>query len=207
MSEEEPNVESTETEQVTDDQKESTTEKVIDLEESVSPTTEVQQVPDIKAKTVKELTDEERQIIINNAKAGIETPNFEVKFFKNGNARIVKKKAKPLSVAQKALQNQPVAQLPETKVCLSNDQLLMEHIIELNTKFDKLYSKHKKLKKKYYDLRDDIYVDDNEVCETEQREDVQVDNEKPVNNDQQNVYTPPPRIQSSNWRSRVQFLY
>jgi len=206
MSEEEQTVESTE--QVTNDQKESTTEKVIDLDDNVSQPVD-QQLPEIKAKTVKELTDEERQIIINNAKAGIDTPNFEVKFFKNGNTRIVKKKAKPLSVAQKALQNQPVTQMPEAKVCLSNDQLLMEHIIELNAKFDKLYSKHKKLKKKYYNLRDDIYVDDNEAQEEEKPVTIKDngENEKITNTEQQNVYTPPPRIQSSNWRSRVQFLY
>jgi len=186
-----------------------TVEKVIDLDNSV-PKASVPDVqnPEIKAKTVKDLTDEERQIIINNAKAGIDTPNFEVRFFKNGNSRIVKKKAKPLTVTQKVLQSQPVNETKTDKVCLSNDQLLMEHIIELNSKFDKLYTKHKKLKKKYYNLRDDIYVDDNEIesptdIEPQRSEPQQ---EQPEPESPKHVYTPPPRI-GNNWRSRVQFLY
>ncbi|KAH0792052.1 hypothetical protein GPJ56_004031 [Histomonas meleagridis] len=48
----------------------------------------------ITKKAVKDLTQEEKEIIIANAKKGIENEFFDVKFFKNGNARVTAKKSK-----------------------------------------------------------------------------------------------------------------
>ncbi|KAH0786548.1 hypothetical protein GPJ56_009619 [Histomonas meleagridis] len=50
----------------------------------------------ITKKAVKDLTQEEKEIIIANAKKGIENEFFDVKFFKNGNARVTAKKSKKL---------------------------------------------------------------------------------------------------------------
>ena len=43
---------------------------------------------------------------------------------------------------------------------MSDNQLMMEHIIELNNQVNKLANKHKKLKKKYRALKHDIYEED-----------------------------------------------
>jgi len=118
----------------------------------------------VQCKPVNELTDEERQIVINNARAGIDQPYFDVRFFKNGKTRIVKKKTKQPTVSERVI-NESTA--PTKKVYYSDNQLLMEHIIDLNSKFDRLLTKHKKLKRKYYNLRDDIYVDDDNVTQTQ----------------------------------------
>ena len=48
----------------------------------------------------------------------------------------------------------------EQKVYYTNDQLLIEHIIELNSKVGRLMNKHKKLKRKYQTLCTDLYVDE-----------------------------------------------
>ena len=42
---------------------------------------------------------------------------------------------------------------------------MFEHIIELNTKIDRLTAKHKKLKKKYNTIRNDIYADEDDIVE------------------------------------------
>ena len=53
----------------------------------------------------------------------------------------------------------------EAKKYYTDNQLLFEHIIEINAKIDKLTSKHKKLKKKYNTIRNDIYADDEDIVE------------------------------------------
>ena len=118
-------------------------------------------IPD---KSVKSLTDDERAIIVANAKNGIDQPYFDVKYFSNGNYRIVKRKKVKPTVAQKVISAAANVVDPNpSKVYYTNDQLLLEHIIELNSKFDKLMNKHKKLKHKYQTLCTDLYVDDNSI--------------------------------------------
>ena len=120
----------------------------------------------VENKSIKSLTDDERAIIIANAKSGIEQPNFDVKFFSNGNFRIIKRKQVKPSVSQKVInadnENSLDKQIQDKKIYYTNDQLLIEHIIELNSKVDKLMTKHKKLKRKYQTLCTDLYVDDND---------------------------------------------
>ena len=45
------------------------------------------------------------------------------------------------------------------KIYMSDTQIMMEHIIELNNQVNKLMTKQKKLKKKYKTLKYDIYED------------------------------------------------
>ena len=52
----------------------------------------------VDKKPIKKLTNNEKDIIINNAKNGIENQYYDVLMFKNGNSRIVKKKCKTLTV-------------------------------------------------------------------------------------------------------------
>ena len=117
----------------------------------------------VDRKQIVDLTDDEKALIVANAKNGLDQPNFSVKFFKNGKYRILKKKEQAPTVSQKIISsNAESTKQPEKKVFYSDNQLLFEHIIELNSKVDRLMQKHKKLKRKYQTLQNDIYVDDDE---------------------------------------------
>ena len=117
----------------------------------------------VEKKQIVDLTDDEKALIVANAKNGLDQPNFSVKFFKNGKYRILKKKEQAPTVSQKIISsNAESTKQPEKKVFYSDNQLLFEHIIELNSKVDRLMQKHKKLKRKYQTLQNDIYVDDDE---------------------------------------------
>ena len=117
-----------------------------------------QQVFETKATRVKDLTTEERLRLVSDAKNGIDNPYFKVQFFKNGNSRIIKRK-------------QPVEQTSERIIkqrspSLTTEQLLMEHVIGLETQLATLKQKHKKLKKNYKSLYQDVYVDDEEYVQS-----------------------------------------
>ena len=187
--------------------------------------------PIIENKPINELSDIERAVIVANAKNGIDMPFFDVKFFGNGKYRIVKKKPVKPSTSQKVIKasvsNSPDIKDPDRKVYYTNDQLLMEHIIELNSKVDKLMTKHKKLKRKYQSLSADIYVEDNEEIHNEQpyddddeqhscRGDIQPDdknksqtNDEPINEQHKNILrniTSKNIRQRSSWRNQLNYL-
>ncbi len=115
---------------------------------------EVSNTP-LQRKKVKDLSDQERQKLIDDARQGRESEDFNVKFFKNGSARITHKK---VSKSQQLISATPTQGVPRT--VLTNDQLMMEHIIDLESKFTKMTMKHKKLKKRYAELESNIYYDD-----------------------------------------------
>ena len=178
-------------------------------------------IPSIKNKPINELSDIERAVIVANAKNGIDMPFFDVKFFGNGKYRIVKKKPVKPSTSQKVIKasvsNSPDIKDPDRKVYYTNDQLLMEHIIELNSKVDKLMTKHKKLKRKYQSLSADIYVEDNEEIHNEQPhdDDKQTDDKnKSHTNDEQPKNIPQSmtskyirqRSLSRSWRNQLNYL-
>ena len=177
----------------------------------------------VENKSIKSLTDDERAIIIANAKSGIEQPNFDVKFFSNGNFRIIKRKQVKPSVSQKVInaddENSLDKQIQDKKIYYTNDQLLIEHIIELNSKVDKLMSKHKKLKRKYQTLCTDLYVDDNDnINENNSTHDNDNINEHKQtisqNEDNSNDdYIPKPqtpqinrRIKKISWRDQIKYV-
>lgn len=176
--------------------------------------------PIIENKAVNELNDVERAVIVANAKNGVDMPFFDVKFFGNGKYRIVKKKPVKPTISQKVIKNNPSNN--DNKVYYTNDQLLMEHIIELNSKVDKLMTKHKKLKRKYQTLSADIYVDDNEEAnesppstenknKTTSNEDKNKtpSNEEPINEQPKNspqTMTSKHIRQRSSWRNQLNYL-
>ena len=61
----------------------------------------------VEKKHINSLSEDERALIIANAKAGIDQPYFDVKFLKNGNVHITKKKAEQKSVASKVVSAKP----------------------------------------------------------------------------------------------------
>ena len=130
----------------------------------------------IERKPVSTLTEEEKTYLYNLYKDGGEHENFKVYFYKNGNHKIVRKKAPPkyntakrMLEQQKALDKEPTPQNP----IMTNEQMLFSHIIDLEAKYATLYEKHKKLKKNYKTMYYDVYEDDqsNEII-NEQNESI-----------------------------------
>ena len=142
----------------------------VEAEEDVEQPEEIKRLIDYKP--VSKLTEDEKSYLINLYKNGGEDNHFKVYFYKNGTNKIVKKKQPPQRLSAKLLEKIENSKKPS----LTNEQLLMEHVIDLETKFATLQQKHKKLKKYYKSLHEDIYADDNEVNMTEA-----IDNVKPIN--------------------------
>ena len=170
----------------------------------------------IPAKRIDELTDEERKIIIDNERAGIKNPYYNVKLFKNGNVRICK--AKKPTLSQQVISNNGEREIKNTngdnrKVYMTDNQLMWEHIFELENKYNTLYTKHKKLKAKYNDLYiedDDLISRQNSTYEQMQEPVYEQQQQEPVYEQQQEpVYeeqTQPPiyqNIKRNNWRSML----
>ena len=108
----------------------------------------------IKANRVCDLTQKDKDYLLECARNGIQNDKFDVKLFKNGNHKIVLHKEEKKSVAQKTIETK--------RDRLTNDQLLMEHVIDLESRFKVMEMKHKKLKRKYKNLKQDLYIDADE---------------------------------------------
>ena len=111
----------------------------------------------IEHKPVSKLTSDESNYLIDLYKNGGEDDYYKVYFYKNGTNKIVKKKQPPKYNTAKRLLEQ---QQQQAKPVMTTEQILMEHVIDLEAKYATLYQKHKKLKKNYKSLHEDIYVDD-----------------------------------------------
>ena len=142
-------------------------------QETSQETTEV----DWSSLKVKNLKKDERKKIIQDYEAGVENPWFKVQQLKNGSVRIIKR-SNPLT-----------GDNTETKISekytgkrLTNEQLLMEHIIDLEKRYETMRLKHKKLKKRYNRLENDLFESDDEVpaaevpAETNSERDEVIDN-------------------------------
>ena len=167
----------------------------------------------VELKDVKKLTSEEREQIISNFKNGIDNEFYDVKTLKNGTTRIVKKKNKSQSLSNKLISGRKDNEQfvkPEKKY-LSNEQLLMEHIIELNTQMNKLKNKQKKLKNKYKGIKRDLYVDvdENDEPHNDEKDFIQGDRNQPPSEElEKRGRSPQPEGHAvqRGWRSRVSYL-
>ena len=175
----------------------------------------------VELKDVKKLTSEEREQIISNFKNGIDNEFYDVKTLKNGTTRIVKKKNKSQSLSNKLISGLCPADRssskdneqfvkPERKY-LSNEQLLMEHIFELNTQMNKLKNKQKKLKNKYKGIKRDLYVDvdENDEPHNDEKDFIQGDRNRPPSEElEKRGLRPQPEGHAvqRGWRSRVSYL-
>ena len=181
----------------------------------------------VELKDVKKLTSEEREQIISNFKNGIDNEFYDVKTLKNGTTRIVKKKNKSQSLSNKLISGQSpsglhdrslnkdneqnIEKLIDTKKYLSNEQLLMEHIIELNTQMNKLKNKQKKLKNKYKGIKRDLYVDvdENDEPHNDEKDFIQGGRNRPPSEElEKRGLRPQPEGHAvqRGWRSRVSYL-
>ena len=167
----------------------------------------------VELKDVKKLTSEEREQIISNFKNGIDNEFYDVKTLKNGTTRIVKKKNKSQSLSNKLISGRKDNEQfvkPEKKY-LSNEQLLMEHIFELNTQMNKLKNKQKKLKNKYKGIKRDLYVDvdENDEPHNDEKDFIQGDRNRPPSEElEKNAHrvADEVRVVQRGWRSRVSYL-
>lgn len=115
----------------------------------------------ITKKKVKDLSDAERKQLIDDAQNNIENDFFEVKRCKNGSSRIcLKKQSKAQQILSEAAESNQTPVPTTSRRYYTDNQLLMEHIINLESSFNQLRSKHKKLKKRYNELETYLYADD-----------------------------------------------
>ena len=159
----------------------------------------------VDRKNVNQLTNEERELIVNNAKNGVEQPNYDVMFFKNGNYRIIKKKQHRQSVSQKIIEKQTPIQ-SNTPSYYTDNQLLYEHIIELTSRMERLTAKHKKLKNRYKELQQDIYLDDNDNEPVNKNFDEENTNNEPVQPQQPVIQPPINHSRKVSWRNQIAYL-
>lgn len=177
------------------------TEEVIEInvnkKDEEEKKTEIKQVEN---KPIDQLTDSERQMIIQNARNGIDNQYYTVKLFKNGNTRICKKK-KP-AVSESIVNSGGKREVQGQQVYFTDQQLIWEHLIELERNYAKLYGKHKKMKARYNDL---VYEPEPEPIV---KEDVKEEEPKPQIKEEPEIKTEPkpqtnPLPQRGNWRSRL----
>ena len=138
-------------------------ETVQDNVEVPTPKAEVDNIlNNISSKAVKQLSRNERSKLISDFENGVENQYFKVMKMKNGQIRITKR-FNPLPTPDKAPEviNNKINKQYNNKL-LTNEQLLLEHIFDLERKYEQMRLKHKKLKKRYNKLENDIFDDDSD---------------------------------------------
>ena len=122
-----------------------------------------QEVPPKPTKTpfkkIADLNDEEKKNIIESIKAGKESEHYELKEFKNGTSRIVKKK--PQTFVEKVVANTKTKDKTDPdKIFLTNDQLMNQRLSDLETKYKK---QKKRVNDIYENIEEDVVVPPPEV--------------------------------------------
>ena len=117
---------------------------------------------DLSSLKVKNLTKAQRSKLIQDYEAGIENNYFKVQQMRNGTTRIVKR-SNPLNVSS----NSESITEKYTGKRLTTEQLLLEHVLDLERKYEVMRQKHKRLKKRYNKLETDIYDSDDEPIAAE----------------------------------------
>ena len=162
-------------------------------------------IKQIENKPIDQLTDSEKQTIIQNARNGIDNQYYSVKLFKNGNTRICKKKK--LAVSESIVNSGGKREVQGQQVYFTDQQLIWEHLIELERNYAKLYGKHKKMKARYNDL---IYAPDEDIKPVEIKQEPKQeikeqirDEVKPEVHDEPQFQSKPQQIKRGNWRSQL----
>ena len=160
----------------------------------------------IENKPIDQLTDLEKQTIIQNARNGIDNQYYSVKLFKNGNTRICKKK-KP-AVSESIVNSGGKREVQGQQVYFTDQQLIWEHLFELERNYAKLYGKHKKMKARYNDLiyepEDVIKPEIHEDVKPEIKEDIKpIEEVKPEVHNEPQIQSKPQQIKRGSWRSQL----
>ena len=134
-----------------------------DVEEIVDETIKnVEEVITPKPKKSGEISKKQQRLnAIDDFKNGRENNDFKVYSLKNGSFRVVKRETPPAKI-ENNVESKPEP-IPVINQQYTNDQFLINHILELEKKFEKLRLKQKKLKKSHKKMKADIYEDDSEI--------------------------------------------
>ena len=182
-------------------------------------------IPEYASKSVKKLSKDERQMLLDGLEKGTDDPYFKVIRMANGQIRITKRLVPLLNDVDKAVrvngENIEKKALKHSNGSrLTNEQLLMEHIFDLEAKFEAMRLKHKKLKRRYNELESAIYedVDDGAKQVIEAHDDAPVEHVKEtpvketnetvvehVEQPQTSIYERPRRGRIS-WRDAISFM-
>ena len=139
-------------------------ETVQDNVEVPTPKAEVDNIlNNISSKAVKQLSRNERSKLISDFENGVENQYFKVMKMKNGQIRITKRTTPLVQDVERA--HEVVNNKIDEKFInkrLTDNQLLLEHIIDLEKRYEIMRLKHKKLKKRYNKLENDIFDDDSD---------------------------------------------
>jgi len=119
-----------------------------------------------KRKKISDLTDQEKAQIIAEIKAGKTNEFYDIKFFNNGNCRIVNRKNTKTITQNSTEDISEEQQVPQQKsvgktLKLSNDQWIIQNIMDIKTENALLKTKLKKYKKRLSELY--ITADEDEV--------------------------------------------
>lgn len=124
---------------------------------------------EVPKKKVSSLSEEEKKQLIEEAKSGKESQYYKVTFCKNGNTKITQRRQTKtqqlLNESAPKEAKQEVAKEVDNKRYLTDTQLMLEHLINLETSFMDLRLKHKKLKKRYNELEGYLYADEADTPE------------------------------------------
>ena len=112
---------------------------------------------DISGLAVKQLSKAQRTKLIEAYENGSDNPYFKVNRLKNGSYRVTKR-SNPLLNETPEHVTERVTKRYEGKR-LTTEQLLLEHMFELERKCEVMRMKHKKLKKRYNKLENDLFDD------------------------------------------------
>jgi hypothetical protein len=153
-------------------------------------------------KRVADLNDKEKEDIMAIYNNGGEHPDYNVRMFKNGNKTITLKKKKAEPVSSQLLKDD----IPRTdkKVHLSDNQLLMEHVMDLQIKCEKLMSKHKKMKKRLAEYEQYEDFDETPIPETISKPEVEKQEEEIPKREEKPA--PIPTKGNRSWRAHVSYL-
>ncbi len=114
-------------------------------------------VPD---KLVRDLTSDERALLIKNYTDGVENDNFNVKQFKNGNMSITRKRKGDVKTLDEVVAKTVVKSSGGKVGNMTNEQMLIQNMLEIERKLERERLKRKRLQKKYKKIKSDIYEDD-----------------------------------------------
>ena len=112
---------------------------------------------DISGLAVKQLSKAQRTKLIEAYENGSDNPYFKVNRLKNGSYRVTKR-SNPLLNETPEHVTERVTKRYDGKH-LTTEQLLLEHMFELERKCEVMRMKHKKLKKRYNKLENDLFDD------------------------------------------------
>lgn len=152
-----------------------------DIDESnVQEKTEEIIIPEKTVKPRKISKKQQRLNAIDDFKNGKSNKDFKVYPLKNGSFRVVKRENATVN-KENNIETKPEI-TPVINHQYTNDQFLINHILELEKKFEKLRLKQKKLKKSHKKIKADIYDDDSEPIDLNAiSNEVDVKNEEVVN--------------------------